>query len=208
MNNSLHQPYTFILITCDILKAGGVIKPLKVSFLFSPVEVITDSFRLSVCALCTSWHKAKNSNGMSPFPLSFFFKITHPLVQLWIFLYLLQQFYHLKMQFEGIKLQFEIIKLMYRLADNSGPVTFTVSALEWVYATNLSRLQRETSRRHVGEAHSVLTTVILLTQRLSCYFGKIVSLRMLANLKLSDSHHCATENHRPRSVVRPIILRS
>jgi hypothetical protein len=39
----------------------------------------------------------------------------------------------------------------------------------------LSRLQRETrererqtSKRHVGEAHSVLTTAILLPQRLSC----------------------------------------
>jgi hypothetical protein len=30
----------------------------------------------------------------------------------------------------------------------------------------------------VGEAHSVLITAILLPQRLSCYCGKTVSLRM------------------------------
>jgi hypothetical protein len=35
----------------------------------------------------------------------------------------------------------------YRSADNSRPVSFTVSAWEWVYATNLSRLQRETRER-------------------------------------------------------------
>jgi hypothetical protein len=36
---------------------------------------------------------------------------------------------------------------LYRCADNSRPVSFTVSAWEWVYATNLSRLQRETGER-------------------------------------------------------------
>jgi hypothetical protein len=46
--------------------------------------------------------------------------------------------------------------------------------------------ERETSERHEGEAHSVLTTAILLPQRLSCYWGKIVSLRILTNLTLSD----------------------
>jgi hypothetical protein len=46
--------------------------------------------------------------------------------------------------------------------------------------------ERETSKRHVGEAHSVLTRAILLPQRLSCYWGKIVSLRMLTNLRLAD----------------------
>jgi hypothetical protein len=35
----------------------------------------------------------------------------------------------------------------YRRADNSRPVSSTVSAWEWVYATNLSRLQRETKDR-------------------------------------------------------------
>jgi hypothetical protein len=75
---------------------------------------------------------------------------------------------------------------MDRRASNFQPVSFTVSAWEWVYATNLSRLQRETSKRHVGEAHSVLTTAILLPQRPSCYWCKIVSLRMLANLRLAD----------------------
>jgi hypothetical protein len=37
-------------------------------------------------------------------------------------------------------------------------------------------LQRETSKQHVGETHSVLTTAILLLQCLSCYWGTIVSL--------------------------------
>jgi hypothetical protein len=75
---------------------------------------------------------------------------------------------------------------VYRRADNARPVSFTGSAWEWVYATDLSRLQRETSKRHVEEAHSVLTIAILLPQRLSCYWGKIVSLRMLTNLRLAD----------------------
>jgi hypothetical protein len=78
---------------------------------------------------------------------------------------------------------------------NSRPVTFTASAWEWVYATNLSRLQRETRERereretsklHVGEAHSVLITAIIFPQRPSCNWGKIVSLCMLANLRLAD----------------------
>jgi hypothetical protein len=34
----------------------------------------------------------------------------------------------------------------YRRADNSIPVSFTVSALELVYATNFSRVQRERER--------------------------------------------------------------
>jgi hypothetical protein len=83
----------------------------------------------------------------------------------------------------------------HRRADNSRPVSFTVSAWEWVYATNLSRLQRETSEREreretskwqVREAHSVLITAILLPQHPRCYWGKIVSLRMIANLRLAD----------------------
>jgi hypothetical protein len=74
----------------------------------------------------------------------------------------------------------------HRRADTSRPVSFTVSAWEWVYATNLTRLQRETSKRHVAEAHSVLTAAILLPQRLGCYWGKTVSLRMLTNLRLAD----------------------
>jgi hypothetical protein len=41
-----------------------------------------------------------------------------------------------------------------RRADTSRPVSFTVSAWEWVYATNLSHLQIETNKRHGGEAHS------------------------------------------------------
>jgi hypothetical protein len=76
--------------------------------------------------------------------------------------------YHLQVQCWRIR------QTIYRRADNFRPVSFTVSAWEWVYATNLSRLQGETrerererwtSKRHVGEAHSVLITVILLPQR-------------------------------------------
>jgi hypothetical protein len=36
-------------------------------------------------------------------------------------------------------------------------------------------VRRETSKRLVGEAQSVLTTAILLPQRLSCYRGKTVT---------------------------------
>jgi hypothetical protein len=49
----------------------------------------------------------------------------------------------------------------YRRVNNSRPMSFTVSESEWVYATNSSRLQRETReieiethKRHVGE-HTV-----------------------------------------------------
>jgi hypothetical protein len=51
---------------------------------------------------------------------------------------------------------------------------------------NKKERERETSKSHVGEAHSVLITAILLPQRLSCYGGKIVSLRMLTNLGFAD----------------------
>jgi hypothetical protein len=77
----------------------------------------------------------------------------------------------------------------YKRADNSRPVSFTVSAWEWVYATNLSSLQRETrerSKQHLGEANCVLRAAILLLQCLSRYWGKTVSLRVLINLKLAD----------------------
>jgi hypothetical protein len=79
---------------------------------------------------------------------------------------------------------------VYRRTDNSRPVSFTVSAWEWVYSTNLSRLQREREREtcklHVGEAHNVLITAILLPQRLSYYWDKREPLRMLTNLRLPD----------------------
>jgi hypothetical protein len=83
-------------------------------------------------------------------------------------------------------LKSNVTAICYKRADTSRPVSFTVSAWEWVYATNLSRLQRETSKRHVGEEQSVLITAILLPQRLSCYWGKTMSLRMLTNLRLAD----------------------
>jgi hypothetical protein len=58
----------------------------------------------------------------------------------------------------------------------------------WYELTRLQRetKERESSKRHVGEAHSVLITAILLLQRLSCYWDKIASLRMLTNLRLAD----------------------
>jgi hypothetical protein len=96
----------------------------------------------------------------------------------------------------------------YRHDDISRPVSFTVSAWDWVYAANLSRLQREkrerqrerkTSKRHVGEAHSVL---ILLPQRLSCYRGKIVSLRMLTNLRLADLRLILRNRDPPAKICR------
>jgi hypothetical protein len=46
--------------------------------------------------------------------------------------------------------------------------------------------KRETRKRHVGVANSILIRTILLPQRLSCYWGKIVSLRMITNLRFAD----------------------
>jgi hypothetical protein len=96
----------------------------------------------------------------------------------------------------------------YRRADNSRSVSFTVNAWEWVCATNLSRLQRETreteiSKRHVGEARSVLVTAILLPQRLSCYWGKTVSLRMLTNLRLATCVWPLRKRDPPAKICRP-----
>jgi hypothetical protein len=75
---------------------------------------------------------------------------------------------------------------------------------QWLYATNLSRLQRETrereretSKRHSWEAHSVLTTYFLLPQRLKCNWGIIVSLRMLTNLTLATAQQRSTGQNLP-----------
>jgi hypothetical protein len=51
---------------------------------------------------------------------------------------------------------------------------------------NKRERERETNKRQVGEAHSLLITAILLSQRITCYCGKIVSLRMITNLRLAD----------------------
>jgi hypothetical protein len=80
------------------------------------------------------------------------------------------------------------LRVAYRRTDNFRPVSFSVSAWEWVYATNLSRLPEGgggISKRDVGEAHSILTTATLLSQRLSCYWGKIMALLMLTNLMIA-----------------------
>jgi hypothetical protein len=67
-------------------------------------------------------------------------------------------------------------------------VSFTVSAWESMLRTYLvcREKERETSKLHVGDGHSVLITAILLPKRLCCYWGKTVSLRMLTNLRLAD----------------------
>jgi hypothetical protein len=92
---------------------------------------------------------------------------------------------------------FQMRRNTYMCAYNSWPVFFTVSAWEWFYATNLSRLERDTSKRHVAEAHSVLTAAILLPQRPSCYCGKTVSLRMLINLRLTTAQQRTTSQNLP-----------
>jgi hypothetical protein len=82
----------------------------------------------------------------------------------------------------AVRCTFELVVLAlplvaYRCVDTSRAVPFTVSALQLVYATNLSRLQRETkrekereiSKRHVAGAHSIRITALLLLLRLSCY---------------------------------------
>jgi hypothetical protein len=66
--------------------------------------------------------------------------------------------------------------------------------------------EREISKLHRGEAHSILTTAILLPQRPSCYGGKIVSFHMFTEsyARRLASDHCATGIHRPKSAFRPI----
>jgi hypothetical protein len=51
-------------------------------------------------------------------------------------------------------------------------LTYESESMLRTYVVCREKQQRErekTSKRHVGEAHSVLTTAILLPQRLSCY---------------------------------------
>jgi hypothetical protein len=61
--------------------------------------------------------------------------------------------FHLKWNKNGCKQQhvhsyrWMLENVMHRRADNFRPVSFTASAWEWVCATNLSRLQRETRER-------------------------------------------------------------
>jgi hypothetical protein len=64
----------------------------------------------------------------------------------------------------------------------------------------MERERERNKKLHLEEAHNVLTTVILLHQRLSCYCGKIVSLSMLTNLRLADLS--LTTAHRLKSAVR------
>jgi hypothetical protein len=92
-------------------------------------------------------------------------------------------------------LKSNVTAICYKRADNSRPVSFTVSAWDWVYTTKLISSAGRKSKRHVGEEHSVLITAILLPQRLSCYWGKIVSLRILTNLRLADMR-LTTAQHR------------
>jgi hypothetical protein len=58
--------------------------------------------------------------------------------------------------------------------------------------------ERKTRKRHVGEAHSVLITAILLPQCLSCYWGKIVSANLrLADLRLTTAQQRSTGQNLP-----------
>jgi hypothetical protein len=70
------------------------------------------------------------------------------------------------------------------------------SVYELISSADRNYRERERGREREGwnkqparksEAHGVLTTAILLPQRLSCRPGKIVSLRMLTDLRLADS---------------------
>jgi hypothetical protein len=108
-----------------------------------------------------------------------------------------------------------LIVFMYRSGDNFRLVSITVSAWESVYATSSSCLQRETSKRHVGEADSVLTTAILLLQ---CLVLLLQCLELLLKQNSDTAHahqsqapllasdHCATVIHRPKAAVRPICV--
>jgi hypothetical protein len=88
----------------------------------------------------------------------------------------------------------------YRRDETVRPLFFKVSAWEWVYGTNSTRACKYQARGLVGMVAAVgrgghvlpkgtpgfEITAILLPQRLSWYWRKIVSLRMLTNLRLTD----------------------
>jgi hypothetical protein len=88
---------------------------------------------------------------------------------------------------------FHLIRITYRRADNCRPVPFTVSAWEWVYATNLSRLQRETrgegereeQANGTWEKHKYTNNSDPITST-SELLSETVSLRMLTNLRFAD----------------------
>jgi hypothetical protein len=101
---------------------------------------------------------------------------------------------------------------MYYCADISWPVSFTLSAWERVCATNCrENIRRLAAGKQLARGNStqhLLITAILLAQRLTSYWGNIVSLRMLINLKLANlaSDYYASEIHRPKSTVPAIKL--
>jgi hypothetical protein len=92
---------------------------------------------------------------------------------------------------------------MYRRADNSRPVSFTVSARVSLCYELIS--SAETSKRHVGggqctdESDHITSKSELLLRQNSVTAHEA---RRLA------SDHCATEIHRPKSAVRPIYNKS
>jgi hypothetical protein len=100
----------------------------------------------------------------------------------------------------------------YYCADISWPVSFTVSAWERVYATrcreNIRRLAAGKLLARGNNTQYLLTTAILLAERLTSYWGNIVSLRMHINLRLANlaSDRYASEIPLPKSTV-PAILR-
>jgi hypothetical protein len=98
---------------------------------------------------------------------------------------------------------------IYRRTDNSWSVSFSVSAWVWVYASNLPRLRiykRERNKQtERGKSTQCTKAEILLPQRLNCYWRKIVSLRMLTNLRLPDLR-LATEQQRSSGQNLPSYL--
>jgi hypothetical protein len=101
---------------------------------------------------------------------------------------------------------------LHRRANNFRPVSFTVSAWKWVYATNLSSLQTEKREREIKQATSrgrnpqftnnsdsaTSTSELLLRQNSVTAHVHQSWARRLA------SDHCATWIHRPKSAVRTI----
>jgi hypothetical protein len=96
---------------------------------------------------------------------------------------------------------FLLVIMPYSRADNSRPVSFADCAWEWVYATNLSRLQRERERnkRRVREAQRTyyLNGVVTEANQCHCACSPILSLTCVWRLR--------SREHRPKSAGRPIL---
>jgi hypothetical protein len=125
---------------------------------------------------------------------------------------------------------------MYRPADNSRPVSFTVSAWEWVYATNLrgvgwfkcsnkahthiqlrlmvyfltyyatnlSRLQRETRERNKQTARGRSSQCTNNSDPVNSMSELLLRQNSVATHDHQSKARRATENRRPKSTVWPI----